>query len=162
MRRSGSVPVSPLPTPLSEAYAYLAENFVQPPLEVMPKAKAAAEKAVELDPESAQAHTALAAVKLDYDWDRTAAAQELRRALQINPGSAWAQHWFAHSLEAQGRYEEATAPLRASLAADPLSIPLYWDLSNELIAARRYDEALQLLNKATELFPKVPLLLLER
>jgi TolB-like protein/Tfp pilus assembly protein PilF len=146
---------------LSEAYAYLAENSVRAPREVMPKAKTAAEKAVALDPGSAQAHTALAAVKLDYDWDRDGAARELREALQLNPGSAGTQHWYAHSLEAQGNYDEAIGQFRASLTLDPLSVPLYWDLSNELIASKRYDEALALIAKGTELFPNVPLLLME-
>jgi eukaryotic-like serine/threonine-protein kinase len=147
---------------LSEAYAYLAENFVSHPREVMPKAKEAAERAVALDPNSAQTHTTLAAVKLDYDWDRDGAVQELERALQLNPGSAWAHHWYGHALEAQGRFEEGTEQLRTALALDPLSIPLYWDVGNELIGARRYDDALQLLAKATELFPGVAFLLMEK
>ena len=143
---------------LSEADAYLAENMVQPPREVMPKAKEAAEKAVALDPASAQTHTALAAVRLDYDWDRDGAMREIKRALELNPGSAWAKHWYAHALEAQGRYEEATAQFRAALALDPLSVPLYWDLGTELMAAGKLDETLQLLKKASELFPNVPLI----
>jgi TolB-like protein/Tfp pilus assembly protein PilF len=147
---------------LSEAYAYLAENFVSPPREVMPKAKEAAEKAVALDPNSAQTHTALAAVKLDYDWDRDGAAKELDRALQLNPGSAWAQHWYAHSLEAQGRFDEATKQLRSALELDPLSIPIYWDIGNELIGAHRYDDALQHLAKGTDLFPNVQLIEFEK
>jgi TolB-like protein/Tfp pilus assembly protein PilF len=147
---------------LSEAYAYLAENFVLAPREVMPKAKAAAEKAVELDANSAEAHTALAAVKLDYDWDQEGAARELHRALEIRPGLAWAQHWYAHSLEAQGKLEEALKQLYVALSADPLSIPIRWDIGNELIAQRRYDEALRHLAQSTELFPNVPLLLFEK
>jgi|SRR5579872_708792 len=147
---------------LSEAYAYLGENSVRRPQEVMPKAKEAAEKAVALDPSSAQSHTALAAVKLDYDWDREGAARELERALQLNPGLAWAQHWYAHSLEAQGRFDAATEQLRAALAIDPLSIPIYWDIANELISAKRYDDALHLLSRATDLFPNVPTLLFEK
>jgi TolB-like protein/cytochrome c-type biogenesis protein CcmH/NrfG len=140
---------------LSEAYAYLAENSVRPPLEVMPKAKEAAEKAVALDPNSAQTHTTLAAVKLDYEWDPNGAVRELERALQLNPGSAWAHHWYGHALEAQRRFEEGTEQLRAALALDPLSIPIQWDIGNELVGQKRYDEALQLLTKATDLFPNV-------
>jgi eukaryotic-like serine/threonine-protein kinase len=147
---------------LSEAYAYLAENFVSHPREVMPKAKEAAERAVALDPDSAQTHTTLAAVKLDYDWDRAGAVQELERALQLNPGSAWAHHWYGHALETQSRFDEGTEQLRMALALDPLSIPLYWDVGNELIGAKRYDDALQLLAKATELFPNVAFLLMEK
>src|SRR5262249_30492315 len=86
---------------LPDAYAYLAENFVMAPKEVMPKAKQAAERAVALDPNSSEAHTSLGAVKLDYDWDREGAQRELQRAIQLNPGSSWVHHWYAHSLEAQ-------------------------------------------------------------
>lgn len=146
---------------LSEAYAYLAENFVMAPKEVMPKAKAAAEKAVELDPNSAEAHTALAAVKLDYDWDQEGASREIRRALEIHPGLSWAQHWYAHSLEAQGKYDEALKQFYVALEADPLSIPIYWDIGTELIAQKRFDEALRHLGKASELFPNVPIFLFE-
>ena len=141
---------------LSEAYAYLAENFVVAPREVMPKAKEAAEKAVALDPNSADAHVALGAVKLDYDRDRTGAAAELERALQINPGFAWARHWYAHSLEAQDRLDDAMKEMNAALALDPLSIPIQWDIGSELLCAHRYEDAVRHLEKAGELFPNIP------
>ncbi|MBZ5603701.1 MAG: tetratricopeptide repeat protein [Acidobacteriia bacterium] len=143
---------------LADAYAYLAENFVVAPREVMPKAKAAAEKAVELDPNSAEAHTSLGAVKLDYDWDVDAAQRELRRALEINPGFGWARHWYAHSLEAQSRVEDAMKEMQAALALDPLNVPISWDYGNELVVLGRYDEAEQHLKKADELFPNVPVI----
>jgi TolB-like protein/Tfp pilus assembly protein PilF len=141
---------------MADAYAYLAENFVVAPREVMPKAKAAAEKAVELDPNSAEAHTSLGAVKLDYDWDREGAQRELQRAMQLNPGFAWARHWYAHALESQNRMEDALKEMRAALALDPLNIPINWDIGNELICLGRFDEAVRHLRKAYDLFPKVP------
>ena len=141
---------------MADAYAYLAENFVVAPREVMPKAKAAAEKAVELDPNSAEAHTSLGAVKLDYDWDREGAQRELKRAIQLNPGFAWARHWYAHALESQNRMEDALQEMRAALALDPLNIPINWDIGNELICLGRFDEAVRHLRKAYDLFPKVP------
>ncbi|HWZ33664.1 MAG TPA: tetratricopeptide repeat protein [Bryobacteraceae bacterium] len=141
---------------MADAYAYLAENFVVAPREVMPKAKAAAEKAVELDPNSAEAHTSLGAVKLDYDWDREGAQRELKRAMQLNPGFAWARHWYAHALESQNRMEDALQEMRAALALDPLNIPINWDIGNELICLGRFDEAVRHLRKAYDLFPKVP------
>lgn len=143
---------------MADAYAYLAENFVVAPKEVMPKAKEAAEKAVALDANSAEAHTSLAAVRLDYDWDVDGAQRELRRALDLNPGYAWAHHWYAHSLEAQGRIEEALAEMRVALGLDPISIAINWDVGNELVALHRYEEAERHLKTAAELFPNNPVI----
>ncbi|MBV8819293.1 MAG: tetratricopeptide repeat protein, partial [Acidobacteriaceae bacterium] len=113
-------------------------------------------------PGSAEAHTALGAVELDYVWDREAAARELHTALAINPGSAWAHHWMAHALEAQGRLPEAMTEMKKALEMDPLSIPVNWDVGTELLAARRYGEALPHINKSLELFPAVPLIAFEK
>ncbi len=140
---------------LADAYAYLAENFVTAPREVMPKAKAAALKAVELDPNSPEAHTSLGAVMLDYDQDRAGADREFRKAMELNPGFAWARHWHAHALEAQNRMEDALEEMRAALSLDPLNIPIRWDLGNELVLMGRYPEAEQHLTKSRDLFPQV-------
>ena len=124
----------------------------------MPKAKKAAEKALALDDNLAEAHTSVGIVKLDYEWDREGAQREMRRAIELNPGSGWVRHWFAHSLEAQGRLDDAMREMRASLALDPLSVVIYWDVGNELLMALRYDEALRHLEKADELFPNFPII----
>jgi len=142
---------------IADAYAYLAENFVMAPNEVMPKAKAAAEKAVALDDSSAEAHTSLGTVKLDYDRDRAGAQREFQRALQLNPGSGWARHWYAHSLESQGRLEEAHKEMLAAQELDPLSIPIAWDIAAELLESGHADDALAALKKDGELFPNIPL-----
>ena len=138
---------------MADSYAYLAENFAAAPKEVMPKARAAAETAVSLDENSAEAHISRGIVNLDYEWNRDAAQREFLRALQLNPASSWAHHWYAHSLETQGRLEEATKEMRAALALDPLSVVFYWDLGNDLLMARRNADALALLDKGDELFP---------
>ena len=138
---------------MADSYAYLAENFAAAPKEVMPKARAAAETAVSLDENSAEAHISRGIVNLDYEWNREAAQREFLRALQLNPASSWAHHWYAHSLETQGRLEEATKEMRAALALDPLSVVFYWDLGNDLLMARRNADALALLDKGDELFP---------
>jgi len=147
---------------LADAYAYLAENFAAWPKEVMPKARAAATQALALDENLAEAHTSVGIVKLDYDWDPDGAQHEFRRALELNPGSGWAHHWYAHSLEAQGRLDEAMQEMRAALDLDPLSVIIYWDIGNELLMAQRYDEALTHLAKANELFPNFPIILWEQ
>ncbi len=147
---------------LADAYAYLAENFAAWPKEVMPKARDAAQKAVALDDNLAEAHTSVGIVKLDYEWDPDGAQRELRRALDLNPGSGWVHHWYAHSLEAQGRLDDAIQEMRAALALDPLSVIFYWDVGNELLMAKRYDDALAHLAKANELFPNFPIILWEQ
>ncbi len=140
---------------LADAYAYLAEQFVVAPVEVMPKARAAAEKALALDDLSADAHTSLGLVKLDYDWDVEAAQREFTRAMQLNPSSGYIRHWYARSLEAQNRLDDAMKEMRAAQALDPLLLVLSWDIVNELYWARRYDEALQQLKRADDLFPNL-------
>ncbi len=147
---------------MADSYAYLTENAGMAPKDVMPKAKAAAEKAVALDDNLAEAHTSLGIVKLDYERDRDAAQREFQRAMQLNPGSGYVHHWYAHSLEAQGRLEDGMKEMRAALALDPLSLIIYWDIGNELLSANQVDNAIQHLEKANELFPNYPLIAWER
>jgi len=142
---------------MADAYAYQAENFVARPLEVMPKAKAAAEKAVTLDPMLGEGHTSLGIVKLDYEWDISGAEREFRRAIELNPGSGYGSHWLGHALEAQFRLNDAIEQFRRSMALDPLSIPIYWDLGGDLMLVKKYDESLALIHKAQELFPNNPI-----
>jgi TolB-like protein len=143
---------------LADAYAYLAEQMAVAPREVMPKAKAAAEKALALDDLSADAHTSLGLVKLDYEWDVEGAQREFQRAMELNPSSGYIRHWYAHSLEAQNRLEDAMKEMRAAQALDPLLMVLSWDIAGELYWAKRNDDALRELKKASDLFPGVPLL----
>jgi TolB-like protein len=147
---------------LADSYAYLAENFAGPPKEFMPRAKEAALKAVALDNNLAEAHTSLGIVKLDYEWDIDGGQAEFLRAMQLNPQSGWARHWYAHSLEAQRHIEDALREMRAALALDPLSLVIYWDIGTDLLGLRRYDEALAHLAKGEELFPNFYLLTWEK
>ncbi len=147
---------------MADAYSYLGENFAVWPREVMPKAREAAQRALALDDNLAEAHTSVGIVKLDYDWDPGGAQRELRRALDLNPGSGWVHHWYAHSLEAQGKLDDAMKEMRAALDLDPLSVVIYWDIGSELLMAKRYDDALTLLAKANDLFPNFPIILFEQ
>jgi TolB-like protein/Tfp pilus assembly protein PilF len=137
---------------LADTYAYQAEvRLAIPPKEVMPKAKEFARQAIALDDNVGEAHTSLGIVLLDYEWDIPAAQREFRRAMQLSPGSGYVHHWYAHSLEAQDRVEEAMKEMRASLALDPLSLIIRSDLVTELVSVKRYDEALRELDKTDEL-----------
>ena len=144
---------------LADALAYRAESLGAPPKEIMPQARQAAEKAIALDPTLGEGHTSLGIVLQDYEWDISAAEREFRRAIELIPGSAYASHWLGHTFEAQGRLDDAMRQMRASLALDPLSAPIYTDLALELIGGKKYDDALALLQKGRELFPDSPTIL---
>jgi tetratricopeptide (TPR) repeat protein len=86
------------------------------------EAKAAAEKALQLDGTLAEAHTSLAAVEILHDWDWQDAEQEFHRAIELNPNYAQAHHWYGNLLLGpEGRHDEAIAELQRAQELDPLS-----------------------------------------
>jgi TolB-like protein/DNA-binding winged helix-turn-helix (wHTH) protein/Tfp pilus assembly protein PilF len=106
---------------LSQAYD-AATTYYSSPAEVMPRAKEAALKAVELDPNLASAHVKLGYVYLFYDWDWPAAEKEYRRALEINPSSSEAQLGYANYLGTLGRFDEALSRVQQAYLYDPLAV----------------------------------------
>ena len=110
--------------------------------ELMPKAKQAALKAIELDDTLAGAHTALAFVELTYDWNWTGAEKEYKRAIELNPNYAAAHARYAYELVVLGRTEEALVEARRAVEIEPFSF--YTDYPVWVfILARRYDLALE-------------------
>ena len=107
---------------LSDAYLWAGynEGFLTA-TEARPKAKAAAEKAVELDDNSAEAHTSLAVFKLFYEYDWPGCEREFRRAFTLNPNYAFAHDQFGMALAFQGRFDEAIAEGKRAVELDPLS-----------------------------------------
>jgi serine/threonine-protein kinase len=92
------------------------------PLELMPKARIAAEKAMELNESLAEAHVSLAAVRAIYDWDWAGSEAEFRRAMELDPDCAPAYQWCGVlCLMPQGRLKEAETAIRRALDLDPLS-----------------------------------------
>jgi TolB-like protein/DNA-binding winged helix-turn-helix (wHTH) protein/Tfp pilus assembly protein PilF len=106
---------------LSQAYD-AATTYYSSPADVMPRAKEAALKAVELDPNLASAHVKLGYVHLFYDWDWPAAEKEYRRALEINPSSPEAQLGYANYLGTLGRFDEALSRVQQAYVYDPLAV----------------------------------------
>jgi eukaryotic-like serine/threonine-protein kinase len=108
------------------AYAGLADYFWSnpglDPRAAMPEAKQYAEKALALDPNLTQAHTALAAIHFYADWDWAGAESEIRRALELNPSDANAHRTYSYLLVALGRDKEAFAEIQQAQAIDPLNI----------------------------------------
>lgn len=106
---------------LSQAYD-AATTYYSSPVDVMPRAKEAALKAVELDPNLASAHVKLGYVHLFFDWDWPAAEREYRRALEINPSSPEAQLGYANYLGTLGRFDEALSRVQQAYLYDPLAV----------------------------------------
>jgi len=123
------------------------------PSEAAPKAKAAAMKALELDDTLAEAHTSLAFIKLNFDWDWTGAERAFKRAIELNPNYSNAHHWYSHYLMAMGRIEESLAESKRALELDPLSLITNVHLGWHYLNAHQYDLAIEQLSKALEMDP---------
>jgi TolB-like protein/Tfp pilus assembly protein PilF len=126
---------------LASAYANLSSTY-RAPREVMPQAKAAALRALELDQNLAEAHAWLGFVSINFDWDAVTAEKEFRRAIELNPSYADAHALYAWCLSGMGRHEQAIAEAKRAMQLDPYSRFTYGDLSWVLLAARRYDQAI--------------------
>lgn len=122
--------------------------------EVELPACAAALKAVELDEQLAEAHTALGNIKVLYEWDWTGAEREFRRALELDPGSLDAHTYYGTLLMHWGRHDEAIREGQRAVQFDPLSSKTQSFLGRFLYRARRYEEALPHLERAVELEPR--------
>ncbi|MCH9651515.1 MAG: winged helix-turn-helix domain-containing protein [Deltaproteobacteria bacterium] len=113
------------------------------PTDVFPLAREAALRALDLDPQLAEAHAAVAFVRLYFDYDPEAADLEFRRTLELAPNYAMAYHWRAGALSVLGRHEEAIAAMRRAVELDPLSMSVLSDSGWYYLFAGRYEEALQ-------------------
>jgi len=142
---------------LADCYIWLAVFGFSSPQEAYPKAKEAALKSLEIDGALAEAHTSLARIKAEYDWDWSGAETEFQRALQLNPGYATAYLWHGSVLATMGRPEEAIANYKRGLELDPLSPIMNGALGQAFYYARRYDETIEQEQKTLELDPNLGL-----
>jgi TolB-like protein/DNA-binding winged helix-turn-helix (wHTH) protein/Flp pilus assembly protein TadD len=128
---------------LADSYALMSSYDFGSPEELIPKARSAALRALELDDRLAEAHTSLALVDENYDWDWGAAEKEFRRAIQLNPNYATAHQWYAELLSFQGRFEKALAESERARQLDPLSLIIATDHGTILYFARQYDRSIE-------------------
>jgi TolB-like protein len=140
---------------LADTYFYLGYFWGHlPPREAMPLARAAALRALELDPNLGEGHTSLAIVKLAYDWDFHGAEEEFKSAIALNPNYATAHHFYSILLGVLNRPDESIAEIRKAAEVDPLSVPVRNMLAERLGNVGRYDEAIEEANKTlSELNP---------
>jgi len=138
---------------IADAYQSLTWSTYLLPRQGMPKARAAALKALALEPTLAEAHASLGDQLCFYDWDAPAAERELRRAIELNPSLANAHFFYSHCLASHGRSDEALAEARRAHELDPLNAHVATALPWALYAARRYDDAVAAQRKSLDLDP---------
>jgi len=131
-------------TGLADAYSILASYSLEyvPPREGFPKAKAAAEKALVIDPNLAEAHASLGLVKFYYDWDWAGAEAEFKKALELNPGYSQAHQYYADFVKSFGRFDEALQEMKKALTLDPMSYSANTGIGHVLYLSRQYDKAI--------------------
>jgi TolB-like protein/tetratricopeptide (TPR) repeat protein len=140
---------------LADARFVLACYGKMAPRDLMPKARVAAEKAMELDESLAEAHVSLAAVRAIYDWDWVGSEREFRRAMELDPDCAPAYQWCGVlCLMPQGRLKEAETSIRRALDLDPLSPAINTSLGHAYYVQGRYDDAIAYFEKALETDPR--------
>ena len=138
---------------LADCYALLNWYVEPPPFGAWERAKLSATRAVVADPELAEAHASLGFVKLHYDRDWDGAERELREAIQLKPTIQVAHRWYAYSLSAMGRHDEAVTEIERAREITPLSPVLATAMANVLFLAGRFDDAIEQCHKALALDP---------
>lgn len=146
-----------------KAYAGQADTYnLLPPGGMSPfvaysLAKDAARRALDIDPNLAEAHTSLAFATFIFDRDWRAAEEGFKRAVELSPGYETAHHWYGEYLSVLGRFDEAMTELEQARRLDPLSVNIRNSIGTTLYFARRYDDAITELQKSLELDSGRPL-----
>ena len=138
---------------LADSYNLLGDYYGLPPGQAYPRAKRAAERALELDGGLAEAHAALAYTKAAYDWDWPGAESAYRRAIELNPNYETAHQWYAEYLSGMGRHEEALAEIRRAKEINPVSLIVNAVEAWVLYHARDCDQAITQSQKVLEMDP---------
>lgn len=142
---------------LADAYGFLANLELEPPWELLPKGKRAAQRALELDADSAEAHFVMGSLLTLADWNWVGAEREFRRALDLKPSLVSARLAYATlSLGPRRRYDQAVAELRQALDIDPLSVSVRTVLGQTYVYAGRPDEGIREVRDALILEPGFP------
>jgi serine/threonine protein kinase/tetratricopeptide (TPR) repeat protein len=142
---------------IADSYAIMSPYGYAAPNEVFPKAKEAAQRAIEIDPGSAEAHAAYGKILADYYWKWSEAEREFKRSIELNPNVALTHYQYgAACLTPVGRFDEAISELKRGLELDPLSVPAAANLANCLTFARKNELAVQQGIEALRLEPNHP------
>ena len=145
----------------AEAYAALAGFYVVAaagslslsPREVMPKAREAAEKALELDDSLAAAHVVVGRIKFSYDFDWSGGEAELQRAITLDPNSAPAHSWYGWLLTMEGRFDQGEAEFERASELDPLHLSFILNVGLPLMFRGQFDKAIEQVSKVLAMDP---------
>jgi TolB-like protein len=127
---------------LADAFTVMSVNQQMPPAEGVPRAKAALERALQLDPNLAEAHATLGLLKSQCEWDFRGGEAEFRRAIDLQPTYAEAHHWAGLNYMSMGQFQTAEAEFRQAQLLDPLSLMITEGLEENFFFSRRYDDAI--------------------
>jgi len=137
---------------IADCYILLGIFYI-PSKEAFPRAKLAAEKALEMDKTLAAAHSSLGLVNLLFDWDWPVAERELKRAIKIDPNYAIAHLWYSIYLTIMGKHEYAIVEAKRAQKLDPISPLTTWFLGIIFFYARQYDQAIEESQNSLEIYP---------
>jgi DNA-binding winged helix-turn-helix (wHTH) protein/tetratricopeptide (TPR) repeat protein/TolB-like protein len=138
---------------LADCYTLMASFGVEPAQEAYPNAKAAALKALQIDPSLADAHASLGFVYFYYEWNWGKAKDEFQRAIQLNPDYAYEHTWYALMLSATGQRDEATRQIQIAQQLDPLSLMSDTEVGRVYYWNRQYDKAVAAFRHVIDLDP---------
>ena len=142
---------------IADSYGVMSPYGYAAPNEVYPQAKVAAQRAIEIDPDLAEAHAAYAKILADYDWNWSQAEREFKRSIELNPHIPLTHYQYgAACLTPVGRFDEAISEIKRALELDPFSVPAAANLASCLTYAHRYEAAVQQGIEALRLDPNHP------
>lgn len=139
---------------LADAFSLLPGYSMEPSGPLLAQARAAALKALTLDPGLPEAHTALALIAEVHDWDWATAGKEFHRAIELNPNYATAHHWYAEHLMWRGQFDEAFRESERARQLDPLSLIIAADNAAIFYYARQYDRAIAIWKSVLAIDPE--------
>jgi serine/threonine-protein kinase len=137
----------------ADTYSLLAFYGFQPSDQAFPKAKAAASRALELEPSLGEAHATFAYIAFTYDWDGAVAEREYLRAIALSPNHPPAHYWYGAMLGTKGKWDEGIAEVRKSVELDPLSPFANVQMAWTLLRHGETDRAVEAIRKGIEFSP---------
>jgi serine/threonine protein kinase/Flp pilus assembly protein TadD len=138
---------------LAYLFALMGQHGPASPMDMFPKARAAAERALKIDETVAKAHAALGFTRLVFDWDFAGAESEIRCAMELDPNFAGGNYAYSLWYLSQGLFEQAIQAAKRAIEMDPLALPGNFNLGAIYLYARCYPEAIEHLRKMRELDP---------
>ena len=153
-----AIAIDPLYAPayvgLADSYSLLgAQHGVLAPRESFPKARAAAERALEIDEKLAEAYASKGFIDCVFEWDWARSEQDYLKAIELKPNYPTAHHWYGELLTILGRFDEAYRELQMAQGLDPLSLAINVDLAASFFNSRQYDRSERQLLNLLELNP---------